>query len=221
VQKILERHGIRCGLRESVTEILGKTRVEAIKTSERKLKGELVIWAVGMQPDSLLAREAGLELGNQGGLMVRRSLETSQPGVFSAGDVTEFPDPLLARSRLNLFWYFGAAQGRVAGLNSVGIRTEFPPTLLMGSARLFDTRIFFVGYTAAELREFGLSPETKGAVTNQRYFHQVFLKERLVGLQMINPLRQEMLMANQVMRNHESGSSIPWYLKRLYSHHTR
>lgn len=220
VQKILERHGIRFLVGESVIEILGKTQVKTIKTSKREIKRDLVIWAVGMQPESHLAREAGLKMGNQGGIKVGRSLETSQPGIFSAGDVTEFPDPLLARSRLNLFWYFGAAQGRVAGLNSVGIRTEFPPTILMSTARLFDTHIVFVGYTATELRETGLSPETKELVFKKRLLHQIYLKGRLVGLQMVNPLRQEILMANQVLRNTGARSSIPWYLKRLYSHNT-
>ena len=220
VQKILEGHGIRFGVGESVTEISGKNQVKTIKTSKRELKRDLVIWAVGMQPESRLAREAGLKLGNQGGLIVGKSLETSQTGIFSAGDVTEFPDPLFAGSRLNLFWYFGASQGRVAGLNSVGIRSEFPPTLQMGTARLFDTTLVFVGYTGVELQEIGLSPETQDLTTKHRFLHKVFLNGRLVGLQMVNPLRHEILMANQVLRTPKAGSPIPWYLKRLYSRHT-
>jgi len=220
VQKILEGHGLRIGVGESVTEISGKNRVETVKTSKRVLKRDLVIWAVGMQPESRLAKETGLKLGNQRGIFVRKSMETSQPGIFAAGDVTEFPDPLFARSRLNLFWYFGAAQGRVAGLSSVDIPSEFPPALQMGTARLFDTTLVFVGYTGVELGEKGLSPETRDLVTDQRFLHQVILDGRLVGLQMVNPTRQEILMANRVLRTQRESSPIPWYLKSLYLHYT-
>jgi NADPH-dependent 2,4-dienoyl-CoA reductase/sulfur reductase-like enzyme len=219
VQKILEGNGIRICIKESVSRIFGKSHVETLKTSKRVLKTDLVIWATGMQPESKLAKQMGLRLGDQGGVVVQESMETSLSGVYAAGDVTEFPDPLLARSRLNLFWYVGAAQGRVAGLNSVGIRSELPPFLQMGTAHLLETTLAFVGYTGEELLQKDLCPETETLVTGQGLLHQVFLDGRLVGLQMVNPTRQEILMANYVLRTQRKNSPIPWYFRIPTLHH--
>jgi NADH oxidase (H2O2-forming) len=220
VQNILKGHGLEIRVGEYVSEVFGKTQVEAVRTSKRELKVDLVVWSVGMKPESHLARDAGLTLGKQGGISVNPFMETSHPDIFSAGDSTEFPDPLLGLARLNLFWYFGAAQGRVAGLNSVATRSQFPPTLQMSTAHLFDTTIFFVGYTGVELQDKGLAPETRDRIFEKRLLHQVFLDGRLVGLQMVNPRRHEILMATQVLRAREEYSPIPWYLKGLKLHHT-
>ncbi len=209
LKKILEGKGIRIYIKESVRQILEKGHVKILKTTKHTLSTDLIIWATGMQPESKLAKQIGLRVGDQGGVIVQETMETSLSGIFAAGDVTEFPDPLLARPRLNLFWYVGAAQGRVAGLNSVGIRSELFPFLQMGTARILETTLAFIGYTGEELLQKGLSPDTKTIITRQGLIHQVFLDGRLVGLQMVNPTRQELLMANHVLRTQRKYSPIP------------
>lgn len=208
-QQILEARGIDVGVEESVVGIRGVNQTEAVETSRRKLKADLVIWATGMKPESSLARNAGIALGENGGILVNASMETSAPGVYGAGDVVAYPDPLFSERRLNLFWYFGAGQGRVAGMNAAGSRSEFPPTLQMGTARLFDTPLASVGYTEAELRARGLSPETKDVGNGKRFFHQVFLDGRLVGIQMIHPNRDEITRSSRVMEMLDKPGK-PW-----------
>lgn len=188
----------------------GLNQTEMVETSRRNLKADLVVWATGMKPESSLARDAGITLGEDAGILVDASMQTSAPGVYAAGDVTEYPDPLFSEHRLNLFWYFGSGQGRVAGMNAAGLRAEFPLTLQMGTARLFDTPLAFVGYTEGELRARGLLPETKDSGNGKRFFHQVFLDGRLVGIQMIRPNRAEILWSSRVLKTALDKPAKPW-----------
>jgi NADH oxidase (H2O2-forming) len=199
-QQTLEARGIDIGLEESVVGVHGVNQTEAVETSRRNLKADLVVWATGIKPESSLARDAGIITGENDGILVDASMQTSAPGVYAAGDVTEYPDPLFSEQRLNLFWYFGSGQGRVAGMNAAGLRAEFPLTLQMGTARLFDTPLAFVGYTESELRARGLLPETKDSGNTKCFFHQVFLNGRLVGIQMIHPNREEILWSSRVLK---------------------
>jgi NADPH-dependent 2,4-dienoyl-CoA reductase/sulfur reductase-like enzyme len=209
-QQTLEAQGIDVGLEELVVEVHGVDKVEAVKTDKRILKADIVVWATGMKPQTILAGDAGITLGANFGILVDASMQTSVQGIYAAGDVAEYPDPLFSEDRLNLFWYFGVGQGRVAGMNAAGLRSEFPSTLQMGTARLFDTPLAFVGYTEAELRGRGLSPETKDAGNGKRFFHQVFLDGRLVGIQMIHPNREEILWRNRVMKMTLDKPAKPW-----------
>ena len=210
VKQTLESQGIDVGLEESVVGVHGAGKTEAVETEKRDLKADLVVWATGMKPQSALAGDAGITLGENDGILVDASMQTSAQGVYAVGDVAEYPDPLFSEPRLNLFWYFGVGQGRVAGMNAAGLRSEFPPTLQMGTAQLFDTPLAFVGYTETELHARGLSPETKDAGNGKRFFHQVFLDGRLVGIQMIHPNREEILWRNRVMNVALDKPSKPW-----------
>jgi len=209
-QQTLEARGIDVGLEESVVGVHGAGKTEAVETEKRDLKADLVVWATGMKPESSLARDAGISLGENNGILVSASMETSAPGVYAVGDVAEYPDPLFSEHRLNLFWYFGFSQGRVAGMNAAGLRAEFPQTLQMGTARLFDTPLAFVGYTEGELRARGLLPETKDSGNGKRFFHQVFLNGRLVGIQMIHPNREEILWSSRVLKMVLDKPAKPW-----------
>ena len=68
----------------------------------------------------MLARSAGLELGETGGLRCSSGLETSAPGVFAAGDICEYESTIHGR-RLRLeHWDVAANQGHTAALNMMG-----------------------------------------------------------------------------------------------------
>jgi NADH oxidase (H2O2-forming) len=209
-KQTLEAQGIDVGLEESVVGVHGAGKTEAVETEKRDLKADLVVWATGMKPQSTLAGDAGITLGENNGILVDASMQTSVPGVYAVGDVAEYPDPLFSEYRLNLFWYFGSGQGRVAGMNAAGLRFEFPRTLQMGTARLFDTPLAFVGYTEGELQARGLLPETKDSGNGKRFFHQVFLDGRLVGIQMIHPNRAEILWSSRVLKTALDKPPKPW-----------
>jgi 3-phenylpropionate/trans-cinnamate dioxygenase ferredoxin reductase component len=117
VQGLLEAHGIAVHGGEEVEAFAGEEdRVRAVRTkSGRELPAQLVVVGAGVVPDVQLARAAGLELGESGGVKVDGRMETSAPGIFAAGDVAEIASELHPAGRLRVeHWEVAAAQGRRA-----------------------------------------------------------------------------------------------------------
>ncbi len=95
------------------------TRV--ISKRGRELDADAVVIGVGAAPDTMLARSAGLELGETGGVRVDSRLQSRTPGVFAAGDVAEYESVVHGGRRLRIeHWDVAFSQGRTAALNMLG-----------------------------------------------------------------------------------------------------
>lgn len=139
VQDLLEAHGIDVVGDDEVERFTGPAgeggepgAVSAVVTKAgRELAADAVVAGVGALPDVMLARKAGLELGHSGGVRCDRYLETSAPGVYSAGDMCEY-DSVLHGGPLRIEHEdVAATQGRTAGLN------------MLGAGRSYDTVPYF------------------------------------------------------------------------------
>jgi 3-phenylpropionate/trans-cinnamate dioxygenase ferredoxin reductase subunit len=80
----------------------------------------MVVMGVGVVPDVALARQAGLELGEKGGVRTDAHLRTSAEGIFAAGDIAEYDSPVHGRPMRIEHWDVAFNQGRTAGLNMAG-----------------------------------------------------------------------------------------------------
>lgn len=109
-----ERHGtrLRCGVGVEALEGIG--RVEAVRLADgSRIDADLVVVGVGVTPTTDWLATSGLELGN--GIECDRTLQTSAPGVYAAGDLASWPNPVFdTRMRLE-HWTIAAEQGGVAG----------------------------------------------------------------------------------------------------------
>jgi 3-phenylpropionate/trans-cinnamate dioxygenase ferredoxin reductase component len=117
VQRLLEDHGITIHGGEEVAAFEGDgDRVTGVRMeSGREVPAGAVVVGAGVVPDVQLARSAGLELGEAGGIVVDERMETSAKGVFAAGDVAEFASTVHPAGRLRVeHWEVAAAQGRRA-----------------------------------------------------------------------------------------------------------
>jgi 3-phenylpropionate/trans-cinnamate dioxygenase ferredoxin reductase subunit len=104
-----------------VESFAGEGRVDAVVTSDgRRVEADLVIVGVGAVPDVMLAKKAGLEIGESGGIACSANLQTSADGVYAAGDACEY-DSVLHGRRLRIEHHeHAAAQGRTAARNVAG-----------------------------------------------------------------------------------------------------
>ena len=85
-QDLLGSHGIEFVTGDGVARFEGEKRVERVVTESGKtLEADLVVIGAGAHPDVMLARSAGLELGESGGVRCSQTLETSAPGIWCAG----------------------------------------------------------------------------------------------------------------------------------------
>ena len=91
----------------------------------RRLPADAVIIGAGVHPDILLARSAGLDLGDTGGIRVDAQLETGTPGVYAAGDVAEYESPVHDGRRIRVeHWDVAFNHGKTVALNMLGRRTR-------------------------------------------------------------------------------------------------
>jgi 3-phenylpropionate/trans-cinnamate dioxygenase ferredoxin reductase subunit len=84
------------------------------------LEAQCVVLGTGVTPDVMVARQAGLELGEAGGVKCSSRLETSAPGIYAAGDVAEYDSPLHGRYAKVEHHEVAIAHGRTAALNMLG-----------------------------------------------------------------------------------------------------
>jgi 3-phenylpropionate/trans-cinnamate dioxygenase ferredoxin reductase subunit len=95
------------------------TRV--ITKGGRELEADAVVMGTGAMPDVMLARAAGLELGESGGIRVDAHLQTSAPGIYAAGDVAEYESVVHGGRRMRIeHWDVAFNQGKTAALNMLG-----------------------------------------------------------------------------------------------------
>lgn len=101
LERALVERGVALHLSDAVVDLepeINGQGVQAILTDGRILDGDLIVLAIGVQPESLLARKAGLETNDRGAIKVTGHLQTTDPNIYAVGDVIEVSDPILGGS---------------------------------------------------------------------------------------------------------------------------
>jgi 3-phenylpropionate/trans-cinnamate dioxygenase ferredoxin reductase component len=121
-QGVLEEHGIEVHGDDALAGFEGSgDRVEKVVSEKGlELQADAVVIGAGAVPDTMLARQAGLELGERGGVRCSSQLETSAPGIYAAGDMCEYHSPLHGGPMRIEHWDVAFNQGKTAALNMLG-----------------------------------------------------------------------------------------------------
>jgi len=98
-----------------------------VVTSERgaRLSADLVMLAIGVRPEVALARDAGLDIGARGGIVVDRGMRTSDPNIWAVGDAIEVPDVLTGQETVLPLAGPANREGRTAAESIAGRTTAF------------------------------------------------------------------------------------------------
>jgi len=121
-QDRLQEHGIQVYGDDSLARFEGAdgkvTRV--ITESGLELEADAVVMGTGVVPDVMLARGAGLQLGESNGVVVDSRLQTSVEGVYAAGDIAEYDSVIHQRPIRVEHWDVAFNQGKTVALNMLG-----------------------------------------------------------------------------------------------------
>jgi NADPH-dependent 2,4-dienoyl-CoA reductase/sulfur reductase-like enzyme len=119
---VLEEHGVEVLGGEEVERLTGSgDRVEAVVTkSGREIAATTVVIGAGVHPDVMLARKAGLEIGELGGVRCNDRLRTSADGIYAAGDICEYDSVVHGRVMRIEHWDVASNQGAAAARNMLG-----------------------------------------------------------------------------------------------------
>ncbi len=124
-QRVLEEHGVSVHGGDELERFEGSGgRVGRVVTKAGlELDADCVVVGAGVIPDVMLAKAAGLTLGESGGVKCSSSLRTSAPDVFAAGDICEYDSPVHGRSLRVEHWDVASEQGKTAALGMLGRET--------------------------------------------------------------------------------------------------
>ena len=141
VRKVHEEKGVRFFLKHSAGSIsAGQITLD----DGTVLDADLVVAGIGVKPNTALAEECGLTMDR--GIAVNEYLETSDPGIFAAGDVARFPD---AHSTIRIrieHWMVAERQGQVAARNMLGQKVRFDDVPFFWSAHYDALTIGYTGH---------------------------------------------------------------------------
>jgi NADPH-dependent 2,4-dienoyl-CoA reductase/sulfur reductase-like enzyme/rhodanese-related sulfurtransferase len=154
LQDEIRNHGVQIQLNDGVNAIEAfgnrsltvKTRGGASKTVD------LVIWSIGVRPETKLAKEAGLEIGETGGVKVSETLQTSDPSIFAVGDCIEVTHSIIGKPAFIPLAGPANRQGRIAADNICGIHSRYSGTLGTAIVRAFSLTAACTGANEKLLR---------------------------------------------------------------------
>jgi NADPH-dependent 2,4-dienoyl-CoA reductase/sulfur reductase-like enzyme/rhodanese-related sulfurtransferase len=156
-QKHMEDKGVVFRLGEQVRSFEGTDagRVARVVTGSGVLEADLVIVAIGVRPNSGLAREAGLEVSERGGIKVDERLCTSDADIFAGGDCVELKHLLTGGATYLPLGSLANRQGRVIGNNLAGGASTFAGAVGSWCVKLFDLAAAGTGLTLPAARAAG------------------------------------------------------------------
>ena len=123
----------------------------------KRLQADIVILAIGVRPETTLARAAGLEIGATGGIRVNEYLQTTDPAIFAVGDATEVTQTISGKAALIPLAGPANRQGRIAADNMLkGRHAAYKGTLGTAILKAFDLEAASTGLNEKQLRAAGV-----------------------------------------------------------------
>jgi NADPH-dependent 2,4-dienoyl-CoA reductase/sulfur reductase-like enzyme/rhodanese-related sulfurtransferase len=157
VEGHLERHGVRLALNDGVAGFKQSANgtIDVLTQSGKTYPADIVILALGVRPDTTLAKMAGLEIGELGGIRVDEHMRTSDPDIFAVGDAVEVKD--FVTSQWSLVALAGPAnrQGRIAADVIAGRDSRFRGTQGTAIVGLFGAAVAWTGVNEKTLNRLG------------------------------------------------------------------
>lgn len=142
-QHIIDK-GVNLILSDGVKEFKNKGK-EIILSSGKSLNTDLIIFAIGVRPENMLAKEAGLKLGERGGIWVDENLRTSDASIFAIGDAIEVKDFVTKSETMIPLAGPANKQGRIAADNITGANKVYPGSMGTSVAKVFDYTVGATG----------------------------------------------------------------------------
>jgi NADPH-dependent 2,4-dienoyl-CoA reductase/sulfur reductase-like enzyme/peroxiredoxin family protein/TusA-related sulfurtransferase/rhodanese-related sulfurtransferase len=157
VQNNMVSNNVNLILGDGVSKFRSENGIVLITlASGRILEADMVILSIGVRPNSQLAKEAGLELNQRGGIVVDKHLKTSDPDIYAVGDVIEVEEFISKGKAMIALAGPANKQGRICADNIYGADGEYKGTQGTSVAKVFDLTVASTGSNEKTLQRAGL-----------------------------------------------------------------
>ncbi len=187
--------------KNGVAEFLGEDGVlTGVKLQNgTEIPCELAVVAIGVRPNIKLAKEAGITIGNLGGIQVNEYMQTSDPDIYAVGDCCEIKNLITQKPVLAPFGDLANLEGRVAGQNIIKEKSAvFPGTIQTGICKLFDYNIGITGLSETKAQESNIdyvkvvnaSPDKPGFMEGKLLVTKLLADKKtgkIIGAQCLGP----------------------------------
>jgi len=140
VQSNLKEKGVQLFLGEGVQSFRPESEGGLVvqTTTGREIAADLVMLSAGILPENELAKNAGLAIGEKGGIKVNARMQTSDPSIYAVGDAVEVRDVVTGQPVIMALAGPANKQGRIAADNALGRSSLFKGTLGTAVVKVFD-----------------------------------------------------------------------------------
>jgi NADPH-dependent 2,4-dienoyl-CoA reductase/sulfur reductase-like enzyme/rhodanese-related sulfurtransferase len=157
VERYMVRHGVRLELNDGVAgfEQSAEGTLEVVTASGKRLPADIVILAIGVRPETALAKMAGIEIGQRGGIRVDEQMRTSDPDIFAVGDAVEVKDFVTGQWSLVALAGPANRQGRIVAEVIAGRDSRYRGTQGTSICQIFEGVIASTGASEKLLTQVG------------------------------------------------------------------
>ena len=156
----VRRHGIRLALGRTVEGFAPHgSGVDVLLKDEAPLHAGLVVLAIGVTPDTALARDAGLELGLKGSIVVNDRMETSAPGIYAVGDAVQVKHSVTGEDAVISLAGPANKQGRIAADNICGGDSRYLGSQGSSVIKVFGLTAAATGVNETNAKKAGLAAD--------------------------------------------------------------
>ncbi|GAA6515079.1 FAD-dependent oxidoreductase [Phocea massiliensis] len=157
VHRHLREKGVTLILQNGVQSIAEEGSKLKVTLSSGQVETDMVILAVGVRPDTALAKEAGLTLNPRGAIVVDEHMLTSDPDIYAVGDAVEITDFVTGQKGYIPLAGPANKQGRIAADNICGIPSVYKNTQGSSILKVFDMTVATTGVNERTAKAAGLN----------------------------------------------------------------
>ena len=157
----MRRHGVKLALGYTVEGFAERDGgVDVLLKDGAPLHADMVVLAIGVTPDTALARAAGLELGIRDSIVVNDRMETSVPGIYAVGDAVQVRHAVTGQDALLSLAGPANKQGRIAADNICGGDSRYLGSQGSSVLKVFDMTAATTGVNETNAKKAGLEVDT-------------------------------------------------------------
>jgi NADPH-dependent 2,4-dienoyl-CoA reductase/sulfur reductase-like enzyme/rhodanese-related sulfurtransferase len=153
----LRRRGVSLYLNNGLSSLTEQNGKLSLRLQDGSLEADMLILAIGIKPENRLAQDAGLSLGERGGIVTDQHMRTSDPDIYAVGDAAEIADFITGRPAMIPLAGPANKQARIAADNICGIRSEYAGTQGSSVIKIFDMTAAATGINEKTAKRFGLN----------------------------------------------------------------